>query len=903
MSRPAPDARPAILLAFASAHDGDLRHLPEERRELQAILEDAERQNLCELIPPVVDATSDEVTARLQEDRFRDRVAIVHFGGHADSYHLVFETRAGQPDPSRAEAFAELLGQQRGVSLVFLNGCSTGRQVEALHRAGISAVIATSRAIADDRARAFAKVFYRGLAGGATLRVAFNEAAATTREGIDPPYRELFVDGVADDLLDEVPWTLSIRPGAEETEEWNLPDEVANCLFGLPEVSGLPLPDPPFRYIERLTRDYAPLFFGRDCEIRDLYRIVTTGAASIVLLYGQSGVGKSSLLEAGLIPRLEAVHEVRSARRLRDLGLLGSLRRALGGANDIAQGWRALEAQSDKPLTIILDQVEEAITQPRADGLDELDGFFDTVTDLFYQRDPARKGRLILGFRKEWFAEIEDRVKARRLFATTFLLYPMRAREIVQVVTGLESSQALKDHYRLNVEPELPQIVAAALLADPETPVAPTLQVLLTRMWAEAKKESRNLPRFTVELFRTLEREGLALGDFLDRQLNAFQADHSAALNSGLVLDLLEFHTGDLGQSEQHSYAELRRRYRHVPELPQLLERAKSLYLLSDPSSDHAADQRDTRLAHDTLGPIVRQRYERSDKAGQRARRILTARVAGEGTGAILGERDLRLVEAGLGGMRSCSEAERKLVEASRRELASLNRSLRRIWLTASAALGAGVAVGVFRAVLMLTRNLLASAGTTALSPFTTLFVSSYIGAIVGAAAAFAVLWAEAPSATSSGRARALVPGWRTVLAGAVGFGAAHALIGIFLGGEGFLFDTPLKPLLGLVAGLGVGWSASLALARRPLASVAVMMPAFVAVQFLFNLFTTGQSLIIVEAPPAIAAVVPGLAANIWALLDAASIGAVLGLGLVAGFRWGFRRLEAGEARMRGEDR
>ncbi len=50
-------------------------------------------------------------------------------------------------------------------------------------------------------------------------------------------------------------------------------------------------------------RDEKDLFFGRDREARDLCSLVV--AHPLVLLYAASGAGKSSLLNAGLIPLLE----------------------------------------------------------------------------------------------------------------------------------------------------------------------------------------------------------------------------------------------------------------------------------------------------------------------------------------------------------------------------------------------------------------------------------------------------------------------------------------------------------------------------------------------------------------------------------------------------------------------
>jgi len=55
-----------------------------------------------------------------------------------------------------------------------------------------------------------------------------------------------------------------------------------------------------------------------------------------------------------------------------------------------------------------------------------------------------------------------------------------------------------------------------------------------------------------------------------------------------------------------------------------LLEKLKELYLIADPPHDQV-DQtaKATRLAHDTLAPIVRARFANSVVSGQRARRVL----------------------------------------------------------------------------------------------------------------------------------------------------------------------------------------------------------------------------------------------------------------------------------------
>ena len=60
----------------------------------------------------------------------------------------------------------------------------------------------------------------------------------------------------------------------------------------------------PWPGLATFTEEQSTLFFGRDDEIRDLTRRAERNALTI--LFGQSGLGKSSLLQAGVFPRLRA---------------------------------------------------------------------------------------------------------------------------------------------------------------------------------------------------------------------------------------------------------------------------------------------------------------------------------------------------------------------------------------------------------------------------------------------------------------------------------------------------------------------------------------------------------------------------------------------------------------------
>ena len=147
---------------------------------------------------------------------------------------------------------------------------------------------------------------------------------------------------------------------------------------------------------------------------------------------------------------------------------------------------------------------------------------------------------------------------------------------------------------------------------------------------------------------------------------------------SGLALDLLAFHTTPLGTAEEHAREELRQTYAHRQEvLEPLVQECGNLYLLVNPAKNEPSKPPASRLAHDTLAPLVRRRFEESDAPGQRARRILENRAVdwqnGE-QGPALDDADLAVAEIGEPGMRSRTDAERSLVEASRTAKASRGR-------------------------------------------------------------------------------------------------------------------------------------------------------------------------------------------------------------------------------------
>jgi WD40 repeat protein len=474
--------------------------------------------------------------------------------------------------------------------------------------------------------------------------------------------------------------------------------------FGLPGLPRQPLPAEPFRYLAWFTAKEAEVFFGRNREIRQTYeRLTSDEAPPVTLLYGQSGVGKSSFLDAGLVPRLRWYHEVQYVRRDAGSSLVQTLCKVLrqvGGPDVTLADWQAIEEKARKPLIVFFDQIEEIYTRPNREHPKELEDLVAELKKVFESPRPPR-GRVVLSFRKEWFPEIQKQMELADLSHGKLFLEGLDREAIVEVVAGLTQTERLRSLYGLTIEEGLPVAIANDLAADDDSPIAPTLQILLTKMWRKATATKRSAPEMTIELYQNLKEEGLLLGDFLDQQFEALKAKQAAWADSGLALDILAFHTTPLLTAKGRTHAELTAHYSHCQkEMPALLQEMQSLFLLSDTSGDN--EQQSTRLSHDTLAPLVRQRFDHSEKPGQRARRILESRAEDWSEGSETGLLDtgsLKAVESGIAGMRALTSNEQTLIETSRQQQRKRQRNSLILRVTAVAAVIA-IAATAFVAVL-----------------------------------------------------------------------------------------------------------------------------------------------------------------------------------------------------------
>ncbi len=123
-----------------------------------------------------------------------------------------------------------------------------------------------------------------------------------------------------------------------ETQEPKKPDTSAS-MGGTWDIeeNGSPYPG-----LMHFSRKHAPVFFGRDREVRDVLNRINLQEGQFIIVSGDSGVGKSSLVEAGILPKLE------------ERGLPNS---------ESCESVRMVPGQSQSPFSVLMAALEPLVTR------------------------------------------------------------------------------------------------------------------------------------------------------------------------------------------------------------------------------------------------------------------------------------------------------------------------------------------------------------------------------------------------------------------------------------------------------------------------------------------------------------------------------------------------------------
>ena len=145
----------------------------------------------------------------------------------------------------------------------------------------------------------------------------------------------------------------------------------------------------PFKFLDSYDRDDLGIFFGRDEEINSLYEMVFQ--SSVMLVYGASGTGKTSLINCGLAGKFEP-HDWLALMIRRGTNINDSLEKVLNDAGgnismvqetQVDTDWH--DEWSDEPGTtaVILSPVGRSIKAVYQKSFRPVYLIFDQFEELF----------------------------------------------------------------------------------------------------------------------------------------------------------------------------------------------------------------------------------------------------------------------------------------------------------------------------------------------------------------------------------------------------------------------------------------------------------------------------------------------------------------------------------------
>ncbi|HHS96040.1 MAG TPA: ATP-binding protein, partial [Phaeodactylibacter sp.] len=277
----------------------------------------------------------------------------------------------------------------------------------------------------------------------------------------------------------------------------------------------------PFKLLDPYTLKDKDIFFGRDREIEELYQMCFH--TSLLLVYGQSGTGKTSLIRCGLANRFKKTDWFDLfIRRQSDIN--ASLRDAIRSSakTPIAQEAplpdmiNSLFLDYYKPIFLIFDQFEELfILGSQA----EQKQFIEDIAFLLQQEDLPCK--IIIVMREEYIAHLYDFEKSiPEIFSKRLRVEPMSFVNTREVIVNTCNK------FDIALEEGVPETIVNIITEERGRVQLPYLQVFLDLLYRKAYEQNADKIVFSKKLLKTIGKIDDVLVSFMEEQLNLFAQEH-----------------------------------------------------------------------------------------------------------------------------------------------------------------------------------------------------------------------------------------------------------------------------------------------------------------------------------------------------------------------------------------
>lgn len=279
----------------------------------------------------------------------------------------------------------------------------------------------------------------------------------------------------------------------------------------------------PFKFLDAYEKEDKEIFFGREGEVETLYQM--TFQTNLILVYGMSGTGKTSIIRCGLancfdssdwfdiyIRRGENIN-ASLVRELKARDKEGSFDEDFG----IPQMVHSLYLDYLRPIYLVFDQFEELFI---LGAEEEQLAFIQEVKALL---EPDLPCKIVIAMREEYLAHLSEFEKVvPSLFDKRLRVEPMTRANARRVI--LRTAADKKFNIQLSTDDVAEEIIENVTEGKGRVQLT-YLQVLLDKLYRLAHERNPERIAFDMELVREVGRIEDVLVDFLEEQLDVFQSE------------------------------------------------------------------------------------------------------------------------------------------------------------------------------------------------------------------------------------------------------------------------------------------------------------------------------------------------------------------------------------------
>ncbi|MBL4648539.1 MAG: ATP-binding protein [Aureispira sp.] len=460
----------------------------------------------------------------------------------------------------------------------------------------------------------------------------------------------------------------------------------------------------PFKFLDSYTAEDKDIFFGRDEEVQQLYQMIYQ--SDILLLYGASGTGKTSLIQCGLASQFQK-HDWLEIFVRRNKNLNESLNKSLiavgGKSNQATEESADLDWLNDlmveeevdvstktlsetqlflkniylkhfRPIYLIFDQFEELFI---LGSKKEQSEFIATIQEILKVDQPVK---LIFSIREEYLGSLYEFEKiVPELLRKKLRIDPMNLEKVKGVVLGATQSEKSIVHINEAEGEAIAEQIFEKIRGKEKTLTIqlPYLQVFLDKFYRHISKDKSKTPTteatYTLAALSEIGDIDDVLRDFLDEQIVEIAIKKDCDRKTIWKI-LSPFVTLD-GTKEPIGIDTLSQ---HFPDITKVLIEDVVIALMDNRILRYMEEENLYEIAHDSLALRIAEKRSDDEIALLEVRNLIKSQsLLKDEARELFSEKQLGFISPFLERLKLSSE-EGKLIEESRVKVALVQKEVRR---------------------------------------------------------------------------------------------------------------------------------------------------------------------------------------------------------------------------------